>query len=329
MNQPPSAPGNLPHSPTGRVPKWVVDEAAGIPSDPVPFRAYGAPDVLAKTPTAGRSRAKYWAGVLLGLAILAGMFMSARYLGMSPAAPNSVATDAPIAAPPEGLKTQPPPGQEEASTPLGSAPTAPAAPSDSYRFIAMQDDGITPVTWSPCRPIHYVIRVANSPKGGSDAIDRTFARAAAATGLTFVNDGVTDEAPMKQRDAYLPDRYGDRWAPVLVAWATPDEVPDFGVDIAGEAWAIRAETPSGDSAYISGIVHLDPAKFKQARNRAGAAVAESVLIHEVGHLVGLAHVNDPSQIMWPRGNSKGLTEYQAGDLAGLSQLGRGTCQPDV
>jgi hypothetical protein len=38
-----------------------------------------------------------------------------------------------------------------------------------------------------------------------------------ATGFKFVFDGMTDEAPNKERKAYQPDRYKDRCAPVLIA----------------------------------------------------------------------------------------------------------------
>ena len=83
---------------------------------------------------------------------------------------------------------------------------------------------------------------------------RAIAAVSAATGLQFVRDANTDEAPDRDRDAYQPDRYGDRWAPVLVAWAPVDEVPDFGVDVAGEAMTQRVTTPSGDEAFVTGAV---------------------------------------------------------------------------
>jgi len=160
-------------------------------------------------------------------------------------------------------------------------------------------------------------------------VAQAVASLSAATGLTFIDDGPTDEVPSGSREPYLPDRYGDRWAPVLVAWATPDEVPDFGIDVAGEAGATRVTTPSGDATYVSGIVYLDPAKYLEIASRSGQAIADSVILHELGHLVGLAHVNDPGQLMWPRGNSAGLTTFQPGDQAGLNALGRGPCQRDV
>ncbi|MGN6686724.1 MAG: matrixin family metalloprotease [Actinomycetales bacterium] len=160
----------------------------------------------------------------------------------------------------------------------------------------------------------------------------SFQRVSAATGLSFVNDGATAEAPSTtgDRGIYQPDRYGDRWAPVLVAWATPQEVPDFGVDIAGEAGPVAVSGGDGGSAvYVSGTVYLDPAKISSAERQIGEPAARAIVLHELGHLVGLDHVADEDQVMWPRGNSRRLTEYQPGDLAGLARLGNGPCRRDV
>jgi len=54
----------------------------------------------------------------------------------------------------------------------------------------------------------------------------------------------------------------------------------------------------------------------------------AVLLHELGHLVGLAHVNAPTQVMAPRVRV-GVEDYQYGDLNGLARLGQGPCRPDV
>ena len=317
----PPPPDDLPKSRTGRIPRWVVDEAMGRPIEAPGFRAYSAPDPLQEGRGNGRRRLTGWLTTLTVLAVPLGIGFGAQQLGINPfAAPGAAA-----AKPSNG----PTPGVEEASSPMGTPPPTTDMTSVSYRFAATQPDAVNPVTWSPCRPIHYVVRPLNQPPSGPAAVAQAIASLSAATGLTFIDDGPTDEVPTGSREPYLPDRYGDRWAPVLIAWATPEEVPDFGIDVAGEAGATRVTTPSGDTAYVSGIVYLDPAKYLEIASRSGQAIADSVILHELGHLVGLAHVNDPGQLMWPRGNSSGLTTFQLGDLTGLDQVGSGPCQPDA
>jgi hypothetical protein len=221
---------------------------------------------------------------------------------------------------------RPPPGREEQGHRL-SVVQAPPPLSASYRFLRMQPDNRTPVTWSPCRPIHYVVRPDNAPPGGAELLSDSFARLSAATGLTFVDDGTTSERPDFDRPLYQPARYGKRWAPVLITWATPDEVPDFHGKIAGEAGARWARASSGKLVYVTGSIALKSGLFQQLQTEAGYQLSRSIVLHELGHLVGLAHVDDPTQIMTT--TSAGQNGYQDGDLAGLAQLGSGPCRPDV
>jgi hypothetical protein len=173
-----------------------------------------------------------------------------------------------------------------------------------------------------------VVRPDNQPRGGKELLESAFKRLSAATGLTVVNDGPTDEPPNLERDPYQPDRYGSRWAPILVAWATEKEVPDFGGDTAGMAGPNQFTLGDGTTGYVSGVVLLDPEAIAQIKASDGKARARAIILHELGHLVGLAHTTRDDQLMYPNSLSD-ETDYAAGDLAGLAALGAGPCQPNL
>ncbi|MGJ9411746.1 matrixin family metalloprotease [Aeromicrobium sp. CF4.19] len=50
--------------------------------------------------------------------------------------------------------------------------------------------------------------------------------------------------------------------------------------------------------------------------------SRAVLLHELAHLVGLDHVDDTDELMYP---TSGPLEWGPGDLAGLEALGEGRC----
>ena len=142
-------------------------------------------------------------------------------------------------------------------------------------------------------------------------------------------DGATSEGPFRERLSYQPNRYGDRWAPVLVSWVTAKENPVMASAVTGEGGSSAFGFPGGPRAYVSGAVELDAAKLTSELKRPdGKRVVRAVVLHELGHLVGLDHVSAANQLMYPQ-IQPGVTDFGTGDLTGLAALGRGTCMPNL
>lgn len=184
------------------------------------------------------------------------------------------------------------------------------------------------MAYDPCRPVHYVVRPDNAPPGADQLIEQAVAKVSAATGLRFQNDGATSEAPSENRKTYQADRYGKRWAPVLIAWSSPAESPDLAGKVAGLGGSGYAQTPGHPLVLVAGQVELDAPALTEIMHRPeGPAQVRAVIMHELGHVVGLDHINDASQLMNPEGT--GLTEFADGDRAGLAVVGSGSCVPQL
>ena len=189
-----------------------------------------------------------------------------------------------------------------------------------FAFLERGEDG-APVRWNPCEPIHYVVNASLAPPGSITDVHEAVRRISLATGIVFDYDGMTDEQASIRRNAYLPERYGDRWAPVLIAWSDPDDsdIPFRRENLVASGVATPLLPNSSPAeVYVSGWVALntdDP-------NTPGFDLPNEqgpVLLHELGHVMGLGHVEVAGELL--QGSGGGVVDLGPGDREGLRRLG--------
>ncbi|MET4144141.1 hypothetical protein [Arthrobacter sp. UYCo732] len=282
----------------------------GVYTPPVPEFPSDAPSVSGRRSKQGR-----WIAAVLALSVAAAAGVSYVVTG-----PHSFAS---LGAQLEASRDRWPTPHRGGTGRL--APAATAGPSRDY--VISRTENTLPVRYDPCDTIRYVIRPDNAPPGGEQMIHDAVAKTASATGLVFAYDGLTEESPSADRAKYQPERYGDRWAPLLISWTTPDETPAFTGDIAGFGGSSLIQSGQAPWIFVTGQVQVDGPLAQQLIGQGSAAQVQSLILHQMGHMVGLGHAEGTDELMY-RANDRTKAAFSEGDLAGLALLGNGPCVPE-
>jgi hypothetical protein len=195
----------------------------------------------------------------------------------------------------------------------------------AHGFAAVRRDGTErPVRFDPCRPVRYAVRAEGALPGADALLESAVAEVSRATGLVFVREpDVT--GPVPEVEALEDPRPDGTFPPALVAWSSPDERDELaGSTLAlggGTVWAPPGRW--GEERLVGGLVTLDAPDLAQLlAGPDGPARVRGVLLHELAHLVGLAHVDDETQLLHPATSG---TAFADGDLRGLRAAGEGPC----
>ena len=191
---------------------------------------------------------------------------------------------------------------------------APVNSASSYAFESTYGTPSTPTRWSDCSDISYEVNLTHAPANALTVLNAELSRVHALTGLSFTYAGSAPAVNFATYDASgVP-------APVIFAWEPANHLLDA---LNVNATTIPIVNPS-HANYVSAIV-----LFNDDMNAffvKDPIFAANLVLHEIGHVVGLSDVNDPTQVMnaslSPSVTSDALG---AGDLAGLRLLGTSGC----
>jgi hypothetical protein len=187
----------------------------------------------------------------------------------------------------------------------------------SYAFIVTTNAG-DPVGWNHCQAIHYVVNPTGAPDDWAGVVRSSVAEVTDVSGFTFHYDGTSTDRSFTDRTFDPADP-----PPVLVAWADAAEVPD----LAGSTAGIGGSTPERVHSriqFVTGLVVLDTEAYDRMEQRGDERSEELILEHELGHVLGLDHVDDVDELM--NAEYVGQRGFGPGDRKGFELLHELPCR---
>lgn len=161
------------------------------------------------------------------------------------------------------------------------------SPQDSgpveVRFTRSSSNG--PLLWSTCTPIHVLVNPGPFGPPATAEIQAAFAEMSFLTGLRFVF-AATEYVPRMN----WAHTHGE-WEvpPVLVAWVEPHETDLLSASASGATVANPAGRGS-DRHIVTGAIALDASEYTELADGNGPGrTRRNLLLHEIGHLLGLDH----------------------------------------
>jgi hypothetical protein len=173
------------------------------------------------------------------------------------------------------------------------------------------------VRWNPCRTIGYKINRAEAARGATHDLEAAVSRLEKASGLHFRYDGTTREIPTVDHAPKTDD--------VIVAWVRPSQTDAlYGSAVGTGGWFETGRYHGGSITWqiSGGYVALDATQNSVFRAGFGRGLHRgTLLMHELGHAVGLKHTSGTQQVMYPVIHPTSPGVWGAGDVRALYRIG--------
>jgi hypothetical protein len=213
-----------------------------------------------------------------------------------------------------------------------ATPQAATGATATYKFMyTTLPNGVkVPLRWNGCQAaVTWKANLAAVPTAQRATVlaetKTAVSRIAAYTGMTFSYKGSTTEVPQV---GSMPKQTAE----LVIAYTSPTRTTyNLSGSVLGEgglyaAWVSR--TVSGRTTYttaaLRGFVVIDtPQMLSQTRSGFGTGLRRTnLMLHELGHAFGLAHVSTTTQQMYPMLSSASPSGMASGDRTGLYRLGK-------
>jgi hypothetical protein len=166
--------------------------------------------------------------------------------------------------------------------------------------------------------VTYRVNLAQAPAGALTDVTGAFARVHQASGITFRYLGTTTALPPSQRGWPSDTTMIIGWArPTQTTWNMAGSTFGFGGPV---FWRSGRDTSGAVRRIVRSGVLLDSTATLSGGFSVGS-LRGKVLMHEIGHAVGLGHVSSTSQRMNHVITAGSTAGWGAGDLAGMRRVG--------